>query len=384
MFLNCHSYHSLRYGTIPLDDLVDMAENQGLDFLGLTDINTVTGVYDFVKRCRTRKIKPIVGIEFRNGNRLLYTGLAENVRGLGELCVFLTEHNLDKRVLPRKAPSFENAIMVYPLSNLPQNMGIKEFMGVRSTDITKLIRPEFKTLLPKAIIFQSVVVRNRAELELHRILRCIDHNILLSQLPMEAHCDGSERFYPVGTILRSFEQYPQIVENTKEVIGRCNFDFDFNVARNKKFYTGSKSGDMLLLRQLAYDGLTVRYGKNHREAKARIEKELKVIGDLNFTGYFLITWDIVRYSQSRGFMHVGRGSGANSIVSYCLGITDICPIELDLYFERFLNESRKSPPDFDIDWSWRERDEILDYIFKRFDPGHVAFCGTIVEFKHRS
>ena len=172
--------------------------------------------------------------------------------------------------------------------------------------------------------------------------------------------------------------------NTKEVMARCSFDFDFSVPRNKKFYTGSKDGDMLLLRQLAHDGLARRYGNDNKEAKARTEKELKVIGELNFTGYFLITWDIVRYSQSRGFMHVGRGSGANSIVSYCLGITDICPIELDLYFERFLNESRKRPPDFDIDWSWRERDDILDYIFKRFGPGHVAFCGTIVTFRPRS
>ena len=83
-------------------------------------------------------------------------------------------------------------------------------------------------------------------------------------------------------------------------------------------------------------------------------------------------------------MHVGRGSGANSIVSYCLGITDICPIELDLYFERFLNLNRKSPPDFDIDWSWQHRDQILDYIFTKYGKEHVAFCGTNVEFKYRS
>ena len=83
-------------------------------------------------------------------------------------------------------------------------------------------------------------------------------------------------------------------------------------------------------------------------------------------------------------MHIGRGSGANSIVAYCLGITDICPLELDLYFERFLNLNRKSPPDFDIDWSWQDRDTILEYIFERFGREHVAFCGTIAEFKYRS
>jgi len=85
-----------------------------------------------------------------------------------------------------------------------------------------------------------------------------------------------------------------------------------------------------------------------------------------------------------GFLHIGRGSGANSIIAYCLGITDICPLELDLYFERFLNLNRKSPPDFDIDWSWKERDIILEYIFDRYGRDHVAFCGTNVEFKYRS
>ena len=127
-----------------------------------------------------------------------------------------------------------------------------------------------------------------------------------------------------------------------------------------------------------------RYGNYHEEAKKRVEKELKIIYELNFSGYFLITWDIIRYSNSMGFMHVGRGSGANSIISYCLGITNICPIELNLYFERFLNVNRKSPPDFDIDWSWQERDTILQYIFDRYGKDHVAFCGTNVEFKYRS
>lgn len=140
----------------------------------------------------------------------------------------------------------------------------------------------------------------------------------------------------------------------------------------------------MLLKQLAYEGLHKRYGINHLQAIERVEKELAVINQLNFCAYFLITWDIIQYSNRMGFMHVGRGSGANSIVSYCIGITDICPLELDLYFERFLNLDRKTPPDFDIDWSWKNRDTILEYIFSKYGKDHVAFCGTNVEFKSRS
>lgn len=384
IYLNCHSYHSLRYGTIPLEDLVDLAGKMGVTTLGLTDINTVTGIYDFIRMCDKRNIKPIVGIEFRNDDERLYTGLAKNTKGIGELCKFLTNHNLEGKSLPRIAPKFKNAFIIYPLSNVPVRLEKHEFLGVTDNETTQLIQTKYQKLLRKTIAFPSVTIRDNVEFELHKALRCIDHNILLSQLAEHAHCRPSEIMKAPLTLKEQFSRYPGIIRNTVKLAERCTFNFEFSKPRNKKLYTGSKSGDMLLLGQLAEDGIIRRYGTNNKEAKVRMVKELKVIGELNFTGYFLITWDIIRYSKSKGFMHVGRGSGANSIVSYALGITDICPIELDLYFERFLNENRKSPPDFDIDWSWQERDDILDYIFKRFSPGHVAFCGTIVEFKQRS
>lgn len=384
MFLNCHSYHSLRYGTIPLEHLVEIASHLGIKTLGLTDINTVTGIYDFVKLCKSKNIKPIVGIEFRNGDKLLYTGIAKSKEGIAELCSFLTEHNLNKIELPEEPPHFKHAYIVYSITKFPAKLRDNEYIGAFAKASTQLLQKRFKKLMHKIIIFQSVNLRNSDDFELHKVLRCIDHNILLSQLESHQHCEADELFAPKDYILKQFELYPEIITNTIAFVEACNFEFDFSVPRNKKYYTNTKLGDVLLLKQLAYDGLKRRYPTEQKEARARIERELKVIDKLEFTGYFLITWDIVRYSQSKGFMHVGRGSGANSIVSYCLGITDICPLELDLYFERFLNENRKSPPDFDIDWSWRERDFILDYIFKRFSPGHVAFCGTIVTFKPRS
>jgi DNA-directed DNA polymerase III PolC len=115
-----------------------------------------------------------------------------------------------------------------------------------------------------------------------------------------------------------------------------------------------------------------------------VQKELKIINDLGFNAYFLIAWDVIRYAQSRGFYYVGRGSGANSIVAYCLQITDVNPIELDLYFERFLNPYRTSPPDFDIDFSWKDRDEVIDYIFKRYGKEHVALLGMYDTFQYRA
>src|SRR5690606_11918237 len=149
-------------------------------------------------------------------------------------------------------------------------------------------------------------------------------------------------------------------------------DLDFQTDKTRKTFGGSAEDDRILLAKLAGDGLLTRYGKQNKIAAARLQKELKIINDLGFNAYFLINHDIVRYAQSRGFYYVGRGSGANSIVAYCLRITDVDPIELNLYFERFLNPHRTSPPDFDIDFSWTDRDEIMDYVFKRYGKQQVA------------
>ena len=149
-------------------------------------------------------------------------------------------------------------------------------------------------------------------------------------------------------------------------MNQCFIDIDFKEPKNKKTFTDSVYNDMELLRKMAFDGMLHRYGRNNREAYRRVEKELEIIGKMHFASYFLIAADIVRYSMSRGFYHVGRGSGANSIVAYCLNITDVDPIELDLYFERFLNPKRTSPPDFDIDHSWKDRDEVIQYVFSRY------------------
>lgn len=384
MYLNCHSFHSLHYGTIPLTDLVQQAVASNVKAMALTDINTVTGIYDFIKACNELDIKPLVGMEFRSNNQLRYIGLAKNATGLSAMNRFLTQHNFDGTPLPLSAPDWDQVFSIYPLENVPDNLKENEYIGIRPEQLPKLFQEQWKAKQHKMVVLQPVSFRTKKEFNLHKILRAIDTNIILSKLTEEDYCKTSEVMIPLEELLHKFKEYPDILSNTEKIIQECNFEFDFKAPKNKKFYTNNRKNDMALLTSLAQQGLSWRYGSNNLQAKARVEKELKVIDELEFSGYFLITWDIIRYSNSCGFLHIGRGSGANSIVSYCLGITDICPIELDLYFERFLNLNRKTPPDFDIDWSWKERDVILEYIFNRYGADHVAFCGTNVEFKYRS
>lgn len=384
MYLNCHSFHSLRYGTIPLDKLVEQAVLYGIKAMALTDINTVTGIYDFMRACESKGIKPLVGMEFRSNHEFRYIGLAKNASGLGEMNRFLTNHNFSGESLPLIAPEFESVFVIYTLENAPEFLRENEFIGIRPDEVLKLLTSEHRNNISKMVVLQSVTFSNKKEFNLHKILRAIDTNIILSRLTETDYCKTSEKMLPPESLLPFYESYPEIIANTQRIIDSCDFQYDFSIKRNKKFFTGSRESDLKKLTELAEKGFEWRYEKENKIARKRVEKELKVIDQLEFSGYFLITWDIVRYSNSQGFMHIGRGSGANSIIAYCLGITDICPIELDLYFERFLNLNRKSPPDFDIDWSWKERNTILEYIFDTYGRDHVAFCGTNVEFKHRS
>ncbi|MBW7675504.1 DNA polymerase III subunit alpha [Chryseobacterium chendengshani] len=389
MFLNCHSYHSLRYGTLSVTELIRQAAELGIKELVLTDINTVTAIYDFKKECDKCGIKPIAGIEVRKENKLLYIAIAKEFSGIGEVNKILTAYNCDGIELSERAPNYNQVFVIYPLNNIPEQLKENEFIGIREEELNLLIRSEFKDKIHKMVVLQPITFSTKKEYNLHRILRAIEQNTLISKLSEEDICSKSEYLRSELSLIKSFGHYPEIIDNTKKILAECNFEFAYKERgstenKNKKNYLGSQEEDIELLTELAYKGLEKRYGLHNEVARKRVAKELKVIGELKFSAYFLITWDIVQYSNKMGFMHVGRGSGANSIVSYCLGITDICPIELDLYFERFLNLNRTSPPDFDLDWSWQNRDSIIQYIFDTYGKDRVAFCGTNVEFKYRS
>ena len=385
MFLNCHSYYSLRYGTMSVEQLVEKAAEFRAEAAALTDINNSTGIFDFVVMCREKNIKPLAGIEFRNGNDFLYIGIARNNEGFRELNEFLTRHNIAGSTPEFPAPSFTNVYILYSLDKIPaRKLYDNEYIGIRRMEISSLLTLPPSLVRLKILMLNTVTFTGHDDFFIHKSLRAIDNNILLSHLKPSQCAKRDEIFISGDEIIRLYGNYPEIITNTKRIIDDCNFSPDITGSKNKKFYSASRYDDRLLLEKLAWDGMNYRYGTGNEEAKKRIRHELEIIDKLGFSAYFLITWDIIRDSMSRGFYHVGRGSGANSIVAYCLKITNVDPIDLNLYFERFINPRRSSPPDFDIDYSWKERDEVLDYIFKRYGYGHTALLGTINTFRGKS
>ncbi len=389
MFINCKTYFSFRYGTISTPELVQMAAEQGVGALALTNINSTCDVWDFVQQCETAYIKPIAGAEIRNGDTLLYILIAANNQGLTSIHEFLSEHLQAKTDFPETAAGivcFKNeteGFVIYPMGvKAPEQLLTNERIGVLPWQVNQLFGMDLKKHQNKFVIRQPVTVQNKLYYNLHRLLRCIDKNILLSKLPPESQCHPEEQFVSPSTLLEQFKQYPFIVTNTYKLMDSCSVSMNFHADKNKQTFGGALEDDKILLEKLALDGMLLRYGKKNKPAKERLAKELQIINDLGFNSYFLINWDIIRYAQSRGFYYVGRGSGANSIVAYCLKITDVDPIELNLYFERFLNPHRTSPPDFDIDFSWTDRDEVIDYVFKRYGKKSVALLGAYSTFQH--
>ncbi len=390
MYLNCKTYFSFRYGTFSSKELVKAAVDSGVTALALTNINSTCDIWDFVKYCREEGIKPITGAEVRNEGQLLYILIAANNKGLLWINEFLSQHFQEDKpfpVLALEEPFFTDTwdgFVIYPLGGKkPGQLFVNEKIGVLPSEVNKLFSIDLKTTVDKWIIRQPVTFQNKTYFNVHRLLRAIDKNVLLSKLSKADECSPDEYFVPPAALLDAFRQYPFIVTNTYKLIDSCHIEMDFKTDKNKKIFSSTKEDDRILLKKLTADGFAFRYGKN-KIAAERVTKELKIIDELGFNAYFLITWDIIRYAQSRGFYHVGRGSGANSIVAYCLQITDVDPIELDLYFERFLNPHRTSPPDFDIDFSWLDRDEVIDYVFKRYGKKQVALLGMYSTFQYRA
>lgn len=383
VYLNVRSYYSLCFGTISIENLVEQACRLHIPAMALTDINNTMGIIDFVFECKKYGIKPIAGCEFRNGDELLYVAIARNNEGFREINETLTQHNVSKTPYNINAPQWNNVVVIYPFGKRKiAQLADNEFIGIRLSQVSRLLTSDLRNHQDKLVIAQPVTFLDEKSFEVHKNLRAIDKNILISRL--ETHASPDEMLLPPEKLKAAYALLPEMIKTTQYIVNQCNIDFDFESPKNKKTFTESVYDDMELLRKMAFEGMRYRYGDRDKEAYRRIEKELDIIEKMGFASYFLIAADIIRYSMSKGIYHVGRGSGANSIVAYCLRITDVDPISLDLYFERFLNPKRSSPPDFDIDYSWKDRDEIHRYIFDRYEDRHVALLGATTTFRDRS
>lgn len=382
MLLNCHTYYSFGYGTYGIKELLTAVYNNGFCTFALTDINNTSAVLETLRLTQGKALKAIVGIDFRNGVQQQYVGLAKNNAGFKELNEHLSKHLHTQQDFENIAPKFNHAFVIYPFLNYKGwPLSEHEFIGVSLADLKQLVLSPYQKMHNKLVALHQVTFANKIQFNTHRLLRAMHTNNLLSKLPVTQQAKGNEMIISYDDLVAAYANYPHIIQNTENILQQCTVQFDYGKlkSKNKQFYTQTTAGDMALLRAECEKGLTYRFCDvtDLSVVRKRMQMELEVIEKMNFASYFLINWDIVNYARSKHYYHVGRGSGANSLVAYLIGITDVDPLELDLYFERFINEHRSNAPDFDIDFSWRDRDDITRYIFERFGKnGCAALLGS--------
>lgn len=388
MYLNCHSYYSLRYGTIKPEQLLAIASENGVQTLALTDINTTSACLDVVRLSEKYKVKPVLGVDFRNSAKQQFILIAKNNAGFKNINTYLSKflHNSELQIPERPDEIIEDCFVIYPYQNgkhfkLKQN----EFLGITPQDLNHLKFSKWNTYRNKLVVLKTVSFQNKKGFNTHRLLRAIDNNTLLSKLPKSEEGNETDTMLPYNELCKTYQEFPTLIENTNQLLANCSIDFDFksSTSKNQKCLTKNETSDYALLEKLTYNGISYRYGNNPKQnVYDRIKKELTLIKQKGFVSYFLINWKILEYARSKDYYYVGRGSGANSIIAYLLRITDVDPIELDLYFERFINLFRQNPPDFDIDFSWKDRDDITHFIFNNFK--HTALIAVYNTFKFKA
>ncbi len=392
--LHTYSTFSFLHGVIPVQKLVERAKLFSLSAIALTDIEGMYGHVPFFKAAKEAGIKPILGAKLYLGaSRDDYVIiLAKNVTGYGLLCRLITQIKLSSLSIQQLAakPDLHHVIIITPnleyYSELPDDANIfyeiPLYMADKRSLETKLYETRERGI--RGVITNPVVFLEKQDFLLQKVVSAIRQRKTLETLSAENHCDAANYFLDPAILENRFKEYREYLDNSDLIASQCNVDLEIGKYKYPVFPNDGVSSNESRLASLCYAGMHQRYSEIKDVHTQRMEMELSVIRDLHFVDYFLIVWDIVREAKRRGMMLIGRGSAANSMVSYCLGFTEIDPIKHNLYFERFLNKSRTSPPDVDLDFSWRERDEIVKYVYDKYGYERVAMISTTVTFRARS
>ncbi len=386
--LAVHSHYSLMWGTASPRQICRAARQLGYTRLALTDTDSLYGLWPFLAACRREGITPIVGATVTDparGQRAVC--LVENDPGYRNLCRLLTRRHLQATGFDLQAdlPGFAAGLTVLtPHPELLEpwhaaGVRVAACLPVRPLTAAHPLRAAARRQGVPAVAVPGSIFLRPEDFTLHRILQAIACNSCPSRLPPETLAAPDAWLAPPAEYKRRFASHPEALAAADTIAARITF-------------TGPNFGTVLpplsgadppaaadRLRAEAYAGAHRRYGGELSEAVVeRLEHELAIIARMGFAAYFLIVRGIVALSPRT----CGRGSGAASLVAYSLGITNVCPLKHNLYFERFLNPGRTDPPDIDVDFAWDERDAVLNAVLARHGD-HAAMVANHVLFQPR-
>ena len=416
--LHVHTEFSMLDGISRIPDLVAKTAELGMDSLAITDHGTFYGVIDFYSACKEAGIKPIIGCEVyvAHGSRLDKSGaerspnhlvlLARDITGYRNLMQLVTRSHVEgfhyrpriDRELLEKYQKGLIALSGCASAELPRRIAdgnmeeartvalwYKELFGdgyflelqqhehvPQMSEINQGLITLSKELdLPLVVTNDAHYVR-QSESPLQDVYICIQTNTTINdekRLRMEDDSYYIKTPQEMGLL---FPEFPEAMENTQRIAGMCDVELEFGLTHLPKFPTPDGVPAQEYLTGLCWEGFQKRYPQASQEAKDRLTYELEVVLHTNFADYFLVVWDIIGFVRRSGIKYGVRGSAAASVALYCLGITNVDPLEHRLVFERFLNFERKEMPDIDLDFQDDRRDEVLHYVVDRFGNDRVA------------
>lgn len=408
--LNCHSYFSLLEAVPSPAELAQAAAAGGFTALALTDHYSLAGAVEFEAACRKSGIQPIFGLEvdlapvepYQPGSRRIIL-LAQDEQGWSNLCALSSSLNLH---LPTATPATLDILDAHSrhlvaLSDDGDNGSGKAlqalaeifpgslYVALRNPDGRQQIAMEQSAALASRLGLPVVAVHpvftvDPSRVELLKTLAAI-------RLNTPIHSLRTEVLPPPGSVLLSAEQlrlrfheFPAALAATEEIAQRCAFPLPLGRPNYPAIPLPVDTSAIQLLRSKAEAGAIQRYGRLTAALQFRLDHELEIIGQLQYEPVFLIVDEIIQFARHQGIPTSSRGSAASSLVAYCLGITNPDPIRHNLYFERFLNPARTSPPDIDTDICSRGRDKVIRHVFEVFGQDQTAMIGTINRFRPRS
>ena len=383
------SAYSLLCGVHKPEALLDRAASFGVKTVSICDINNLYGLHSFLEAARERNIRPIIGAAL-NTPDYLYC-FAENRGGFGRLCEILSIRNKDeKNFNPVPLLQDDSSGLVFASAKervLTELAGkVKHLYCAVTPDDLGGLGSHKKLNLPLAFLDTSIFLEKK-DFQVHKVLRAIGLNKTTGTLALsETITEGKGIFKTDNDLKGLLDSWPQAVKGTCRIAEICQFNELFN-----GFIFPAYGDDPVSeLKQRVYAGAVLRYGELGDMETDRIEYELDVIENMGFAPYFLRMDDIAgmaalheNFLGGRG-KTCGRGSGAASIVSYSLGITNVDPIAYNLYFERFLNPARPDPPDIDVDFAWDERDGIIKSVIEKSGANYCARVANHNFFRSRS
>jgi len=417
--LHCHSHYSLLDGMAKIDELIEKAKEFEMPALAITDHGVMYGAIEFYQKAKEANVKPIIGFEAY----LTPLGRHQKIKA--------DEKKYHLTLLAKNFEGYQNLVKLCSLAHLEgfyykpriddellkkYHQGVICLSGCLQGEIPQLILAKKIDLAKKKILFYKEIFGDDFYLEImpfgkikdqikvnqalialskelkvplvatcdvhylspedaqaHEVLLAIQTKSLLSDKNRLSMKDDDFSFKSPKEVIEFFKDVPEAIENTLKIASLCNLEFELGKVQMPKIKIEAGFDSFSYLKKLAEEGLKKRYQKISSQIKDRFNYELEVIRKTGFADYFLIVADIVNWAKKEGIVvGPGRGSAAGSLISYCLGITDVDPIKYSLLFERFLNPERVSMPDIDIDFDDRRRDEVIEYAKRKFGESHVA------------